>query len=50
MNFTLESPAYETLDGVALSLLKQMLVGNPQERITAGEALNHPYFSGLIEK
>jgi len=32
------------IDPQAMSLLKRMLVANPQERISADLALKHPYF------
>lgn len=48
MNFNLNAPVYQKLEKEELELLKKMLVENPQERITAEEALNHPYF-GLSE-
>lgn len=32
------------MDAKALSLLKRMLSVNPKERISAAEALEHPYF------
>lgn len=41
---------YKKLDNQALSLLSKMLKKNPVERITAVEALNHPYFSSLDEE
>lgn len=45
MNFNLNAPVYQKLEKEELELLKKMLAENPQERITAEEALNHPYFS-----
>lgn len=33
-----------TSDSSAVDLLRQMLVYNPGKRITAAEALEHPYF------
>lgn len=41
---------YKKLDQHALSLLSKMLKKNPLERITAADALNHPYFSSLEEE
>jgi len=44
-NISFEGQEYLALDGQALNLLKRMLKKNPSERITAAEALNHPYFT-----
>lgn len=46
MKFTLEGQAYQDIDPQALSLLRSMLLADPEERITAAEALSHPYFNG----
>ena len=35
------------MDTGALELLKKMLVVNPYDRITASDALEHPYFQGM---
>lgn len=43
------SSLYPRADGLALDLLKKMLVFNPAKRITVLEALNHPYISGLYD-
>jgi serine/threonine protein kinase len=46
---TFEGDEYKALDPQALGLLKRMLKKNPSERITAAEALNHPYFAESME-
>ncbi|KAL9272627.1 Mitogen-activated protein kinase 3-like protein [Drosera capensis] len=38
---------YPGADPLAIDLLKKMLTFDPSKRITAKEALNHPYFNGL---
>jgi calcium-dependent protein kinase len=43
-NFNLFSPEYQQTDEVIMDLLRKMLKMNPEERITAEQALNHPYF------
>ncbi|KAM7524125.1 hypothetical protein LguiA_014027 [Lonicera macranthoides] len=43
------SSLYPHADGLALDLLKKMLVFNPAKRITVLEALNHPYISNLYD-
>ena len=35
------------LDDVGLNLLEQMIVIDPEKRITADEALKHPYFDDI---
>jgi serine/threonine protein kinase len=39
---------YEGVDVLAISLLKSMLIDDPKERITAVDALRHPYFNGQL--
>jgi len=39
--------AVPTLDDLGLSLLTQMLLYEPSQRITARDALNHPYFANV---
>lgn len=46
-NITFEGEEYKKLDSDALNLLSRMLKKLPNERITATEALNHPYFSSM---
>ncbi len=47
MNFNLKTSAYEKLDKEEYELLNRMLAAKPSERITAVEALGHPYFNGF---
>lgn len=44
-SFNLNGSEYECIDQNALDLLKKMLNVNPEERITAEDALNHPYLN-----
>jgi len=46
-NITFEGEEYKKLDPNAYELLVKLLKKNPHERITAADALNHPYFSSL---
>jgi serine/threonine protein kinase len=46
---TLEKKYIGKLSPKALNFLKQLLRMNPAERISAAEALMHPYFDGLRE-
>lgn len=48
-NISFEGDSYEKLDPDALTLLIKMLKKDPKERITATEALNHPYFANICE-
>jgi serine/threonine protein kinase len=48
-NFTFEGDEYKKLDPDTLNLLVRMLKKSPQERITASEALAHPYFASFDE-
>ena len=41
---------FPAADDMALDLLKKMLVFNPYNRITAKEALDHPYFKEIKDK
>jgi serine/threonine protein kinase len=40
----LNAAEYEKVDDLTMDLLKKMLKINPEERITAEQALNHPFF------
>lgn len=44
-NITFEGEEYKTIDSKAMNLLTRMLKKSPSERITATEALSHPYFA-----
>ena len=44
-NITFEGEEYKTIDSKAMNLLTRMLKKSPGERITATEALAHPYFA-----
>lgn len=44
---TLEKIYLAKMSKKSLSLLKGLLKLDPQERLTAEEALRHPYFDGL---
>ncbi len=46
-SFSLEEQAKDKLDDLGLDLLKKMLIYNPAERISAKQALHHPYFDDL---
>ena len=48
-NFNLDSDEYKRLEPEAHNLLVKMLKKSPQERISAAEALKHPYFSSMDE-
>jgi mitogen-activated protein kinase 1/3 len=41
---------FPAADPVALDLLKKMLQFNPRQRITAAEALEHPFLKGVRGK
>jgi serine/threonine protein kinase len=49
-NFSFEGEEYRRLDPDTLDLLASMLKRAPQDRITAAEALDHPYFSAIEEE
>lgn len=49
-NITFEGEQYSKLDSNTLDLLTKMLKKNPNERITANEALNHAYFSSIEDQ
>jgi serine/threonine protein kinase len=42
--FSLEGKEYKDVDPFIMDLLKKMLKINPEERITADQALSHPFF------
>lgn len=49
-NITFEGDEYHKLDHNTLDLLSKMLKKNPLERITAIDALNHPYFANIDDE
>ena len=49
-NILFEGDEYRKMDQEALDLMIKMLKKNPQERISANEALNHPYFKSEAEE
>jgi serine/threonine protein kinase len=49
-SITFDGDEYQRLDANTLDLLSKMLKKNPQERINAVDALNHPYFANLDEE
>lgn len=48
-NITFEGEEYKKMDPEALNLLMRMLKKSPHDRITAAEALSHPYFASVDE-
>lgn len=46
MQFDLFAPCYQSVEPNAIDLLRRMLVIDQKRRITAKDALNHPYFTG----
>ena len=48
-NISFEGEEYKKLDPDSLNLLVRMLKKSPHDRITAAEALEHPYFSSMEE-
>jgi calcium-dependent protein kinase len=48
--FDLGSPDYDQVDTLTMDLLRKMLKINPEERITAEQALSHPYFQQSPEE
>jgi len=47
-NFDFSKEEYSNIDSQAFDLLKKMLEVNPQSRITAQQAVNHPFLSGEV--
>lgn len=48
-DYDLSSKLYDDLSYPTHELLKRMLDKNPSTRISASEALNHPYFKSAME-
>lgn len=46
-NFSFDGQIYKKIDPEALNLMIRMLKKSPNDRITAAEALNHPYFASI---
>lgn len=46
-DLTTAVPGLENLEPLGLDLLKKMLVYEPSARISAKEALEHPYFESI---
>ncbi len=44
MEFDLDAPKYNSFDSKAMELLKMMLHEDPQERITAAQAMENQFF------
>lgn len=47
--FDFEKEMYSKITPIVKDLLIKMLEKNPYKRITADAALNHPYFTGMME-
>jgi len=47
MQFNLNSELYQNIDKEAMNLLRSMLEADPVKRISAHQALQHPYFYGI---
>ena len=48
MNIKLEGDRYSHVSQEAMDLLKKMLIADPSTRISATEALAHPFFDGMM--
>lgn len=49
-NISFDGDEYQKLDKNTLDILSRMLKKNPSERISATEALNHPYFASVEDE
>lgn len=45
--FNFDSPAWSTISEEAKDLIKQLICVNPRKRLTAKEAMNHPWFKDV---
>eukprot|EP01121_Diplochlamys_sp_Union-15-3_P012908 TRINITY_DN3934_c0_g1_i3.p1 TRINITY_DN3934_c0_g1~~TRINITY_DN3934_c0_g1_i3.p1 ORF type:complete len:355 (-),score=48.33 TRINITY_DN3934_c0_g1_i3:55-1119(-) len=47
--FIFKSPQFDTVSSTAKDLISKLLVVNPSERLTAVQALEHPFISGEVK-
>ena len=50
MQFNLNSEVYQHIDKDAMNLLRIMLQADPSKRISAHQALQHPFFYGFLRE
>jgi serine/threonine protein kinase len=48
MNIKLDGEKYNNVDPQAMDLLRRMLLSNPAERVSAAQALSHPFFEDCM--
>lgn len=47
MNINYQDPRYAAVDPQAMDLLQRMLLADPKQRISAAQAIRHPYFEQI---
>jgi len=48
-NLVFKSPQFDSVSDIAKDLIRKLIVSNPEDRLTASQALGHPFITGDID-